>query len=404
MENNEKTTLPVLIQNTVTGLDLKIAEIEVRVNRAVLAMEKLVSIDTDEQDEQAEALLVKVRTTYETVKKTRMDITVNMDSIKKQLMEPEKKISNEAGLVNEYSRIKKLRDDRANKKAEEERKRLKDIADKQLKETEKVKLKTGFESAVTFGIIKAVSDLSLNVRKAFDNVTIETIDGLAEKLSKGSSLKIEVYNAWFTTPYYNMNLVTAEEVEQTKKWVMDTEDFEKVSKAYAEEAKKELETWSDKIPAIRESLKKSKEEAAAAISLAAEQSARASAANTLEAQQKAKSNTDSQIMGVSFSAQIEQQTGAPVISGKSVKKAVINACNEDFIVTMSELFYAVFTHPKYAGVIKTDKQGIQQFNEDKTPVYVDWLDSMLSFYANNCSHKIPNISISESISTIQKKK
>lgn len=406
MEQIEEKNLPALVSELqVLNVEQTFAEMQLSSSRAVTALKAYKSITNDEEDTAAEALLVKVRKTFEKVEASRKSITSKFDEIKAVLMAPEKDITNDAKVDNEYARVKKLRDAYANQKFQAEQKRLADIQKKKEIDTEKATVKAAFENQFELGILSANKEMSNKVSEAFVLVNLETLPKLEEKLSKPSVLKFETYEGWFTQPKFNATLITDEDVETIEKEVRAVKTYELACEKYKDLSSKTLEDWSDKIPELKKALESSSQSAAEEIAQkAAEEQEEKQSVAEKAAEHKAETNTQAQQLGASFNAQIEAQVGATKVGGKVVKKAVIESCNQDFVATISELFFSVFTHPKYPGVIKTDKKGVQQFNEDGSPIYVDWLDSILSFYANNCETNIPGIKVSESISTVQKKK
>lgn len=401
----EAKNLPALVQELqVQNVEETFNQMQISSSKAITALKTLTAITTDEEDAAAEQLLVKVRKTFEKVEGQRKAITGPLDDIKKLLMEPEKAISNDAKADNEYSRVKKLRDEYANKKFQAEQKRLADIQKQKDIDTEKATVKAAFENQFELGIVAANKDMSQKVAEAFANSTLETLPKLEAKLGKPSVLKVETYEGWFTNPKFNANLITVADVEVIEKEVRKVKTFELAQQKYAEISNTTLQEWGDKIPEYRKSLEAGAEAAKQLAQKAAEEQQAKQQAAEKAALEKAQSNTQAQELGASFNAQIQAQVGATQVSGKVVKRAVLEVSNQDFVVTVSELFFNVFTHPKYPGVIKTDKSGKQLFNEDGTPIYVDWFESMLGFFANNCEAKVPGIKIMESISTIQKKK
>lgn len=403
--SEEKATLPALVETLYADLkQAKFSSMEVRSNKAVEALKIVTAIASDEQDAAAEGLLVKVRKTFELVETSRKEMTTTLDSMKKLLMEPEKAITNAVGSGNEYERVKKLRDAWANNKLQVEKARLAGIKAKQDIETEKVTVKVGYETAYDKGIVNELTVLTDKLSKAFSELTLEKCDKLAVSLAAGSVLKIEQYNAWFDSALILCSLLQPQEVISIKASVKMERTYQMAAAKYAEEAKIKMDSWAEKLPELRKAFTASKEEVSKIVEATKVEEAQKAAEQVQQVEAKAESNLQGQVLGVQFNAQIETQMGAEEISGTLKKKAVLNVANQDMVITISELFFNVFTNPKYPGIIKTDKKGVQQFNEDKTPIYVDWFESMLSFYANHCDVKIPGITITEVISTTQRKK
>jgi len=403
MEKN----LPILIDElSVATLESNFEEMQVRSDRAAKALSSIQEIKTDEDDEKAEKLLVKVRTTFTYVESMRKAITAPLDEIKKALMDPEKKISNSVS-GNEYERVKLLRDAYANAKFRAEQERQSAIEAKRVIEQEKSRVRSLFRTNYTEGIVKTNITLKNKLSEAFQTATIENLEVLKKRLSLGAKLLKGVYDAWFdatliqsSLPFQEVKSIS-EDVQKELTYVKAEEEYGKLSKAT-------MDGWMDRIPELESSLQAGVEAAEESRRKLAEQmkkeeEERNNAALKV-AQEKAESEAKAAQLQTEFRSQMELQTGAIETKGNIKKRAVIEADTQDFVAIISELFFNVFIHPKYAGIIKKDKKGQPLFNSDGTPTYVDWLQGLLDFYATNCEEEIPGIKIIEEVKTTQRAK
>lgn len=402
MENK----LPVLINElSPATIEANFNDMEARSNRAVQALKAVTSIATDEQDEKAEQLLVKVRKTFEHVEKVRKAITGPIDDIKKLLMEPEKQITNAAGSGNEYERVKKLRDEYANLKFQQEKERQEAIEKQRKVSAEIARVKGVVKTNYTEGIVKANMTLNSKLSDAFKSVTSQTFLKLKDRMGLGTKLSEQTYNEWFDAGSISSTLpfIEVKQICDDEKKVFP---YEKANEEYMKIAKPTFDSWVDRLPELEKSIEKGAEAATEAARKLADQAEKEEAERNAkalsDAQEAARNAAKAEELQAEFKSQIELQTGAIETKGRIKKRAVIEADTQDFVSVTSELFFNVFIHPKFSGIIKKDKKGVSQFNEDGTPIYVDWFQSLLDFYANNCDEVIPGIRIIEEVVTTQR--
>lgn len=396
--------LPVLINElSPETIQANFVEMETRSKRAEAALKSISDISDDETDAKAEQLLVKVRKTFEYVEGLRKGMTGPLDDIKKLLMEPEKLITNAAGSGNEYERVKKLRDTYANKKYQQERERQAAIEKKRRIEAEIAKVRGAVKASYTEGPAKANMALNAKLADAFKTTTLETLPKLKNRMSKGTKLSEQVYNDWFdpntitsTLPYEDIKKICEEEKASYT--------YEQASKDYLNIAQATFDYWMDRLPELEKSLQEGSDGALKLTERAEKEEAERNAKALAEAQEAARNSAKAEELQAEFKAQIELQTGAIEPKGRVKKRAIIEADAQDLVSVTAELFFNVFIHPKYPGIIKKNRKGEAQFNEDGTPIYVDWFQNLLDFYANNCDEPIPGIKIIEEVVTTQRAK
>ena len=403
MEKN----LPILINElSVATIEQNFEEMQTRSQKAAAALATIQEIKTDEEDEKAEKILVKVRTTFTYIESMRKAITGPLDDMKKVLMEPEKLISNTVS-GNEYERVKLLRDAYANAKFKEEQVRQAEIEARRIVEQQRVLVRSIFKTNYTEGIVKTNMTLNNKLAEAFQTTTIETLETLKKRLSLGAKLLKGVYDSWFDPTAIQSSLPFIE-VKNISEELKKELTYEKAEEEYGKLSKATMDSWMDRIPELEASLQAGVEAAEESRRKLAEQmkkeeEERNNAALKV-AQEKAESEAKAAQLQTEFRSQMELQAGAIEMKGNIKKRAVIEADTQDFVAIISELFFNVFIHPKYAGIIKKDKKGQPQFNADGTPIYVDWLQGLLDFYATNCEEEIPGIKIIEEVKTTQRAK
>lgn len=383
---------------------------------AVAALSKITAIASDETDAIANELLVKVRKTFDKIQGQRMEATKPLDTIKELLMVPEKSISTDKGAASEYNRVKALRDAWANKKYEEAQAEKKRIATEQAQSTEIIRIRSEFERSVTQGQANTLQAAATFYEKSFITVTLETFPSLEAVFERIPALKPEIWASWFTVGY-NSTLVTPEVYNGLLLEAKQRFNYESQNAEFIAKCNMLISEWKTKLPGHKAELEHlvklladNDAAAAAATKAKMEQEAQAIAqeqtsliADTAEAaiaDVNAKEQDDN--MEAAFNAQVSAQEIEEVSGARADKFAVLVCEEESVVVTISELFYQVFIHPKYKGIFKLDKSKQRKHDENGNPIYQDWLEDMLKFYANNCNKTIEGIEVKEKLSTIQK--
>lgn len=427
MENNTQVspvdTVVEKLSTAVAIAKIKFPVIQKRCEAAVLALSKFQEIKDDATDALAEKVLVKAREIYEESKAARMEFTGPMDDFKEIAMAPEKQINTDAKAPNsQYNRVRDLRNAFAQWKLENAAAEQKKIDDKRKHDEELNRIKIEFDRKA-YGV---VTDIVLNIDNImeafFKATTYETFEKRAEILkSQQPKLKQEDYDKIFTIPFNNQ-LITIDEFAAAQVEARSLFPYEKVNQDYVDRAKPKLQQWVEKLPAKQKALqelkdladkqasekelveaKRKQEEKEAADALLLKQQSQAAAEEAIAAKNETLVTQEQEMnTQVMFAAQIATQSlSAP--EGKVKKEATIISQEEDLVVTISELFYKVFIHPKYSGIVKRDKGGALKYDDSGRPVYEDWLEKLLDFYANNCEPTIKGISLKDKISTVQKK-
>jgi len=419
----------IKLSDLFTGLAKDMPEIRKRSQNACLALSKIQSISSKEDDEAAEKLLVRVRTAYQEISDTRKGHTVVLDTLKTEMMLPEKKISNlktDEG-TSEYLRVVGLR----NKyNAEVERKR-KEEADRILKEKnakeEKIYLTGIFETRFMENIANAINNTIIGMEQFFNGLVLSDFppDAIAdEKLYKVSRfnlkpvLKLDVFQSWFKVDYDKAKLSDADFDTFLNEIIKPKYDYETLNAQYVEKVESVMSEWKAKLPGKKEQLKQIEDlrlkdsaaaeerekEIKAKADFEAEELKKKQAAELEAKRTEIQTAQRSQQLENTFDAQVQIDNIEEASGIKKKRVAVIDNVPEGKIVDVfARVLLACYRNKKFKGHLKADSKGnMMPPDENGNPVYTDWANELLSFFAQNCDVAIEGIKIVEVVTTIQK--
>src|SRR6478736_6504767 len=227
-------SLPVMIQ----GRD-----------KAVAAMKGITAVESDEDVEKANGLLVRVRSTFDKVQGLRTEITKPLDELKELLMVYEKDISTDAKAKNDYNRIRQMIGDYQQKKLDEQKKKDAEAARNKAVELAKVNMRQVMQNNFN----KVFNELSINIdkyaREHFNTATIETWDGAIAAFSKiVPKLKMDLYEKCFILQ--NTGLTPEEQVEFGRQLVAEI-PYDQKNEEYKKIAIPILADWKARIPELK---------------------------------------------------------------------------------------------------------------------------------------------------------
>lgn len=418
----EQDLIRIEVKNKFTSIMdncvLLFPEIKRSCRMAVIALSKIQEIKTEEDDQYARDLLIKVRTTYEQRSGERLGITRDIDEIKSFLMVPEKLISTDPKDKNsEYNRVKFLRDGFATEKKKKADAEMLALQKKQSVENEKTRIQAEIDRSVSNGMFSALKDVSDWAALQLSKTPLHQIGALEQQMNVQPNLKIELYDKWFNVAY-SSQLVSPIEYAGIQKAARDIHTYELTKQTFSLKATEILQSFIQTLPQRRQELEElqrlSEQNAAAAAALKQQQDEQA--LKQKEEQERLLQEKQQQQladigrkeqdanMNNAFVAQIGIQSIAEQENTKITKIGTFSCREEDIVSVISEIFYYCMIHPKYKGIIKRDtKTKTLIHDENGRPVYLDWVEDMLDFYANNCEPKVNGVAISEKISTIQRK-
>lgn len=421
----------------------------------------LTTIANDEQDEKAKTIIINAREVHDVIQEKRKQITAPLDRLKEILMGPEKSISTDPkALDSPYTLARQLRDRFATIKEANAAKERAAIAAKLAKENEITRIAGEIEKNIATGVITAVQASEKAIAAYWETINLENYEQASKRMGNTPVLKQEIYDAWFYTPYDRalvpdidfggIVLKKKEEHPFDAKSAEFTSTIMPTMEAYRgrlPEKKLQMEAKAatdlaakvaadaaaqaaaDAAAATNEKQRKAAADAAQAAKKAADD---AQAAAELAAKQKAdddaKAAADAATRAAELATQqasITEQAATDISQGqlkntfqsqiasqqvedaegvKRSRQATIVCVEEEMIQVLSELMYLCLSHPDYPGIIQKDKKGNFKHDEQMRPIYVPWLESMLTFAAANCPEidDMPGIQMKDIVKTIQK--
>jgi hypothetical protein len=415
-----------LVKNTTSRLQEVVPILQDKKTKACLALSKVVQVTSDEEDVIANNLLVKARATLEGgttaegaktkgIVEMRMELTRPLDALKNTLIESEKAITEE------MTRIKKLRDGYAQKKIDDAAAAAANAAKVLAQNNELSRVKGAFKQAIVDGQYKALQLMENNIRAHFNTMNLENWEGAAKRFTFKPMLKKELYDSFFAITY-DPNLVAPEMFTKLVEQAKIDNPYEKVNEEYVKIAQPALDGWvNDTLPKRKKELEDlaelAKKDAAAAAARAIEIEAEQKQANEqkdaeLQTQQKEATaeiidTVQTEQLTNNFQAQVSiQSAGAAAPKGARIKKVAVFKGADDGTVNFGAAIYKVMmacmSHPKFEGIYKR-KKGLRVPDENGVPVYADWLQPLLDFFANNCDITVDGIELKDAISTSARK-
>src|SRR5690606_6920756 len=107
-----------------------------------------------------------------------------------------------------------------------------------------------------------------------------------------------------------------------------------------------------------------------------------------------------EIQDAAFEAQVGQQSMEDLKNVRKTKVATINCDPVNIVKVLSQVMFACFTNPKFKGHVKKDKATGEPLKDaNGRPVYEDWCETLLDFYANNCDVVIDGVDLEQIVST-----
>ncbi len=389
------------------------------------ALSKVQSIESDEEDQAAEKLLVKSRATYVLINKMRAETTSEFDSIKSIMMEPEKKISILPGEKDSgFNRVKALRDGWANKKLAKQRAEAAEALRLENETLELTRLKGEFELTFFNNVADYLATMETNISTYFSKLVLTDADGkpkwdeMIKKFSVTPAIKVETFEKWFELPF-DKNKLTQEKYDEFVDQIKAVFTYDAINGTYVEQAQPKIDAWKAKLPAKKIELEemealKLKDAKAAALLLKKQQAAADKETKKITAQaeaekaEKAKEVQTAQrneTLGAQFET-LKVTQNQEEISGKIKRLPIINSPIENIVEVFSMALYHCFIHPDFEGYLKKDKATGEPLPADENgmPQYAAWALPILKFVAEKTDVQIKGIEFKEIISTSQRTK
>lgn len=366
----------------------------------------------------------------------------------------------------EYIRVKMLRDAFAQKEAKRIADEKAKIDHDLKCNNELSRVRGALQTAVDTGVLSAVQASQGALVTYWNTITLDSFAAAEQRFANKPALKPEVYNGMFNVAYDSSlvaeaaytglvtecksrntyEVVNAQFVEKLQPIINEwagklpqrkaeleqakaekDEADRKENEARLERERKEKEAQQEKDEQLRLQKEKEAEEARAEEQRLADEKKQLEAKQEeerleKERQAQAQAQTSSEALEAEkvekvetnqaavlneqtsnhFTAQAATQQTGELEGVRTTKVGTIECPEEELVVTMSELFYQCMIHPKYKGIVKRDKVGNLLLDATGRPVYEDWIEDLLSFYANNCPQVIQQIKVTDKVTTVQR--
>lgn len=361
--------------------------IQEKIQKAIAACQLIQTIETDEQDATANNILVKCNATFPVIQNLRKEYTSLIDEWKANEMAGEKE------LQKEMDRIKALRNERASKKAAEDREKIKAIEDAKKKAIEIARIKSEQVLAVQLGIANRIQEGENKIAEMFNKATLETIDAISKQLdSINPKLKEDMFRGFLAVDY-DQNLVPYDEFKAIVDKAFIHFDHAKCDKEYQEAVLAIISEWKAKLPARRKELEAIANGGAEAERLAKiakdkadyEAAERSKEADRLkaEAEAKAKETQQNEALEAEFKGQLQVQDIEPQegIRGVVSYRLSIEDKPVKIVETMGRIMIQVLADPNFKGIFKRDKSGIPKRDAKGQAEYLDCIQDWLNLLA-----------------------
>lgn len=377
------------------GIGESVQSIIDKTGRASAALSAIKVIKTDEQDEDAKKLLVKVRNTFQSVQAMRKEITDPLDSIKSELIEFEKKISTAKASDSEYQRVKKLRDQYASYKEEQARKEQARIQREKDIRIHEAEIKSSMQLAVEEEAAKLLEMGMNHLNGILLKLTVDNFELEMAKLNYKPTLKHEVFLGWLDVDY-NKDLISNEQFDAIKQAAAEHFDFDKVASTYSDSAVSLLNEFKNvtakerltKLVEIEELRKVNEHKAAEAEKkaeehekLRREEEKRIHERQKELALEKVKESRAEEMLDAEFESQVQIQQ---IESQKGVRRKISYAIDPEFEknkVKVIDVMMKVITHvmasTDFKGIHKRDSSGFPKLDDKGNAQYVDGIDYWL---------------------------
>lgn len=226
------------------------SEIDTSIGKALAAASAIKKVDTAEEDDFANKLLVKLRNTVSTVEAKRKSITSVVRDWLSDFITPENKLKLEIG------RIVELRDSRADRIKKEADAAQAQINADLARKNYRVDRKKAIQQSILDNVGQRVFDLQTSIEKAVGVMTIETAAAIETKL-KGIKFKLkEDYYLTLLDIGYDTKLMTQAEYDDLLKGAKGYFTYESVDENYRQTCTEVRDKWVASLPGKIEELKR----------------------------------------------------------------------------------------------------------------------------------------------------
>lgn len=378
--------------------------------KADAALDLITTVDSDEEIEDAIAVLAAVRDVYNAQYEMRKEMTDITDSFKDIIMEYERPFNPDAKAKNKYNDKKKIIEAAQQRKHDRIQAEKAEAAKRKEMENHKVDLKTKMLENLNAMVAASIKRVDGGSKDFFAASTVETFDERAETYKKQKpKLKQADYDSCFQVTF-NMDLIKPDEVAILVTEVKVEQTYDIWNNAFVEAISPVINEWRAKIPDLKKQLlaveELRKQDSQKADELKAQQEAEAKKQQeqrqaqldqaVAEQNQKIQDDASVQKMSNSFAEQAVTQTAGDVGRTKLVMKFTDpKKAPTGFL----KIIYECMAHPdfmsKFPGFQKRDSKNKLMVDDKNRPVYIEAVQWWIDFWIANCDSVIEGATLYE---------
>lgn len=405
-----KTDL-IKIEPIVELIKAFVPDADEKTGRAVKAMEAITSIETDEELEQVNGLLVKVKPSYDKYSTLRKAITEPLDQLKAELMQYEKRVAYDGKSDNQYTRLRNLVAQYQQQKLDKIKEAEEAARKKKEFEDYKVDLSTQIKQKLVNLVMDRVVETEEWFKKYFDETTLENWD---ERVKLPMSLKPglnEKYYIQCMTVVYDIRKITVEQFNEFLENIKKEEPYDKWKALVIEGLTPIMNEWRAKIPAIKSqkielanASAKDKERIAQEQKMQADAEAERKRQDFANLQKQANDTIAKEGELNKMSNAFVEQASVQQMGDKGLVKKVMKFTKPELVPkALSTIIFHVLGHPKFPGIQKRDAKKQLVVDEKGRPEYVEPVQKWLDFFVANCDAEVEGTKIEEDAKVIVRK-
>lgn len=398
----EQTNLPAVVKQPTQlseWITTNLPWFQEKHDKVVAALNSLKEPTNDEEYEYNNSILTRVKDTCDIVKPKRMEFTRMIDEIKSFMMEFERPMDYTSKANNLYNEKRGGQEKYMQKKLEAKKEQEREAAHRRAVEDHKVDIATAIKNKLAAMLTEKERALDAWVLAFFKDATGTTFADF-EKRFRGINpiLQTKTYEICFDV-VFNPSLLAPSEFDALVASLKEQEPYDKWNGEFLSRIMPIWNAWLAKLPQIKADII-AKESAASEedrkrieeeqLKKQEEEQRQRQAEIDRKAQEEAKrleQEAEVNKMRNSF-----QEQGANQELENVATKKVLTFLKPQQASALTLILYAVFTHEKFPGIQKKDKNG-PVFDDNGRPVYIPAVQWWVDFYLKNCDFeklKIPD--------------
>jgi hypothetical protein len=394
---SESTTLPEIskIETIVEIAQKHLPRMMAGSEKAVLAMQVIQNIENEEQYENAENLLGRVKSAYEKINELRTEITGPLDEVKKYLMTFERPLGDDKS--SEYTRVRGIMTSYRQAELEKKKELEAKAAYKKHIDDHIVDLKSTVLKWLTDKVIEVAKRTDASSADYFNKSTLEDFDARAEQYMRMKpKMKQEDYDACFKI-VYNPALIAEDEFNILIHDLKQEQTFDKWNEEVVKVSTPIVNEWRGKIPDLKKKLIELKN-----ASDETERARIAAAQKEKEDQEAARRGANLDEQALSANREIESQAGLSKMENSFVEQAVVQQAGDggptklvlkfkdakDTPQALMTIIYHCLAHKEFPGIQKRDRKGNLVVDDKGRPEYIDGVQQWINFFLAKCDADI----------------